>query len=183
MNIKTKMIVVGALLTTGILGTSPVFAATSSSTANATATSSNTTIAQSTPHQSAERHGGFGHGGFHHGGHGGFVSSAATILGMDQQTLQADLKDGQSIAKIAQRKGIDEQTIITDLQNNLKKNLAARVSSGKLSSTQEQQILTHFSNRAKKMVESTSLFSSQHGTHSSQTTNSATDSTTESNGN
>ena len=187
MNVKTKMMIVGAVFTTGALGTVTAFAATSGSVSNATSS----TVSSQTNSPSAHRgvgKDGFGHGGFGPGGGVGFagagsLSSLATTLGIDQQTLQSDLKAGQSLAQIAQGKGMSEQTLISDLEASYKQRLDAAVSSGKLTSTQEQKMQTNFNNNATKMVESTSRFWGNHKAKSGQTTNRSTSSTTTITGN
>ncbi|QSO47492.1 hypothetical protein [Alicyclobacillus mengziensis] len=164
MNVKTKMMIVGAVFTTGALGTVTAFAATSGSVSNATSS----TVSSQTNSPSAHRgvgKDGFGHGGFGPGVRGGVgfawagsLGSLATTLGIDQQTLQSDLKAGQSLVQIAQGKGMSEQTLISDLEASYKQRLDAAVSSGKLTSTQEQKMLTHFNNNVTKMVERTRGF-------------------------
>lgn len=176
-NSKAKMMIAGALVVTGTLGTVTAFASTNNSNKSST-----TVTGQAGPTVS---HHGMSRGGCDSGriGFRGALNpgSLATILGIDQQTLQSDLKVGQSLVQIAQSKNISEQALISDLQTNYKKQLDAAMSTGKLTSAQEQKMLTNFDNHVKQMVERTgSVFAEHYGSHFGHTTRSKTSSTTSS---
>ncbi|MFC2037425.1 hypothetical protein ACFLYD_05580 [Chloroflexota bacterium] len=64
------------------------------------------------------------------------ISVAAEQLGMSQQDLLDELKDGKSIADVAREQGVDPQTIADAYLAQLAENLAKAVEDGKL--TQKQ---------------------------------------------
>ncbi|MCL6592640.1 MAG: hypothetical protein K6T31_01565 [Alicyclobacillus sp.] len=138
---KAKLLA-AAVLTAGTLGTITAFAATTNNPSNSSS---------GAPSATAPKHG--------HGGPGLRMgispAELAQILGIDQATLQADLKAGQTPAQIAQSKGMSEQTLIADLQTALQQKLDQAVQNGKLSADQEQQLLQKFASNASKWVEST----------------------------
>jgi uncharacterized protein YidB (DUF937 family) len=131
---KLKMAVLGSALTIGVFGSVTAFAATSS---NATLGSTTSKTVSAAPHHLKEF---------------ATLTSIAKILGVDEATLKSDLQAGQSLAQIAQCKGISEATLISDLKQNLKTKLDKAVQNGKLTATNEQQILSNFDTRAAKWV-------------------------------
>jgi lambda repressor-like predicted transcriptional regulator len=78
----------------------------------------------------------------------------ASALGIDSATLKTDLQNGESLAQIAQSKGISEDTLISNLESNLKFKFDQAVSSGKITSTMENKLLSGIDAHAKQMVES-----------------------------
>ncbi|GMA65760.1 hypothetical protein NZD89_28515 (plasmid) [Alicyclobacillus fastidiosus] len=99
------------------------------------------------------------------------LSNLSSILGISQSTLQSDLQSGQSILDIAQNQGISEQTLETDLTNNLQTQLDQAVSNGKLTSTQEQTILNNFSSRIGQMLAQQGGFGQGHNSSSASSSN------------
>jgi len=80
-----------------------------------------------------------------HGGRGMFgagLSALAKDLNLSTAQLRSDLKAGQSIATIAKAQGVATATLISDLETAAQTKLAALVSAGKLTSAQEQTMLT-----------------------------------------
>jgi uncharacterized protein YidB (DUF937 family) len=86
------------------------------------------------------------------------IKEISSILGVDVTTLKKDLKAGQSIADVAKSKGISEQTLVTDLTNQLKAKLDKEVSNGKLTADKEKQMLANANTRFTKLIENTKLF-------------------------
>ena len=86
------------------------------------------------------------------GGPMGFGKNAATILGVTQATLMKDLHGGESLLQIAQSKGMSQQTLVADLEANLKTRLDAAVTKGHMTSAQEQQILANYAAHAATLV-------------------------------
>lgn len=77
----------------------------------------------------------FGHRG--HGGHLGHnVDAIAEALGMDAETLATELRDGSSLADIAEAQGVDIQAVIDILVADLDEHLAGAVEDGRI--TQEE---------------------------------------------
>jgi hypothetical protein len=64
------------------------------------------------------------------------MDAAATVLGMSVDDLMTELKDGKSLADVAEAKGISQETLTADLLAQVKTQLDTLVSDGKL--TQEQ---------------------------------------------
>ncbi|WAH41771.1 hypothetical protein NZD89_26800 [Alicyclobacillus fastidiosus] len=98
-----------------------------------------------------------GHGNFK-GGYGmgmGMADNAnvAKILGISTTTLQNDLKANKSIAQIASSKGISEATLTKDLEASFKKQMDSLVKSGKISSSQEQQMISRYDSTIKTTIE------------------------------
>jgi len=147
---KSKAVIITTTLAALALGGSvTVFAATSSGSNSAT---TNTATSQPPAGQQQWRH---GMGAFHGGRDHGMMrpTDVAKILGVDVATFKSDLKAGQSIADIAQSKGIQESALITSLESKQKANLDAAVQSGKLTATKETTLITRFANHVKQMVE------------------------------
>ncbi|UOF89325.1 hypothetical protein LSG31_15645 [Fodinisporobacter ferrooxydans] len=94
----------------------------------------------------------------HHHKHPDHLKEVASVLGIDAKTLRADLKAGQSIADVAQSKGISEQTVISKLQDDLKSHLDVAVKNGKMTADKEQTILAKAPARIQKLVEHKGLF-------------------------
>jgi hypothetical protein len=80
------------------------------------------------------------------------LSDIVSILGIDKATLQADLKNGESILEIAQSKDISEQTLASDLENKLKTKLDTSVKAGKLTQVQEDTMLQKFSTNIENVL-------------------------------
>lgn len=147
---KSKAVIITTTLAALALGGSvTVFAATSSGSNSAT---TNTATSRPPAGQQQGRH---GMGAFHGERHHGIMrpTDVAKILGVDVATFKSDLKAGQSIADIAQSKGIQESALITSLESKQKANLDAAVQSGKLTATKETTLITGFANHVKQMVE------------------------------
>lgn len=144
-----SLAVVGAASLLGTLGLATVsaFAATSS-------TSTTTTTATSKP--PAPRPGHFGHGMLWNRSRGQ-LTDLTKILNISASTLLTDLKAHDTIAQIAQKQGISTATLTTDLETNFKTKLDALVTSGKLTSTKEQQMITRFDNNVTNMINGTGL--------------------------
>jgi hypothetical protein len=86
------------------------------------------------------RHPGFG---AHFGGpllFGG-LDAAATYLGVTPDALRNDLESGKTLAQIAKDKGKSVDGLVQALYNGAKQRLDAAVSSGRLTQSQEDEIL------------------------------------------
>ncbi len=83
---------------------------------------------------------------------GGPNKDAAKILGVSQGTLMKDLKGGESLVQVAQSKGMSEQTLISDLEANLKTRLDTAVTKGHMTSAQEQQMLNDYASHVTTFV-------------------------------
>ncbi|WP_067936877.1 hypothetical protein [Alicyclobacillus kakegawensis] len=138
MKFKAKAIL-AAVLAVGTFGTMTAFAAT---------TNSSSTSGSGSPPAQHVQHGSDGYGRF-----GAIATEIAKILGIDINTLKADLKSGQTLAQIAQSKGISEQTLISKLEVDFKQYLNQAVQNGKLTANKEQAIIQKFDSNVQKLVE------------------------------
>lgn len=73
---------------------------------------------------------------------GNLLQAGATVLGISEQTLVADLQSGKSLTEIAATKNINKPTLITKLLAEEKTQLDSLVKAGQLTSTEETQLLT-----------------------------------------
>lgn len=117
----------------------------SPSTAQPAAQNSNS---QTTDTEKPERPRGF------RGGFGGpaMGQPLATFLGITVQDLHTAFQGGQTLAQIAQAHGKSATDLKTFLTTQEKTRLDTAVKNGKLTSAQETQILTNFSNRLDQMI-------------------------------
>lgn len=122
---------VAALSLVGMFGSTAAFAASSSKT---------------TPHTKYQH-------GTDHGF--GLMGSLPSILKISQATLQADLKAGNSILQIAQKQGVSEKTLITEMEKDYKTQLDKLDASKKLTATKERQMITRYDSNITKMITST----------------------------
>ncbi len=149
---KIPKTLIGTLIAAGVIGAS-ISAYAATTTPNSNSSTSTTT--------SCFHHGQGGWGG--PGMMGNFMSTLAKDLNLSTTTLQSDLKAGKSIASIAQAQGVSTTTLITDLENSAKSNLDQAVSSGKMTSTQEQQMLTRLNQQITNLVNGTMPSMPGHG--------------------
>jgi len=94
-------------------------------------------------------------GGMHGGGMGAQLATLAKVLNISTATLQSDLMAGQSIASIAKAQGVSTATLISDLEAALQTNLTSMVTSGKITSSQEKQMLTRMDKQITNFVNGT----------------------------
>jgi D-Tyr-tRNAtyr deacylase len=72
---------------------------------------------------------------------GGFgLDAAAKAIGVSEQTLQTDLKNGQTIAQVAKSKNVSTQKVIDAMVASAKSQLESQVKAGHLSSDMEKKI-------------------------------------------
>ena len=84
----------------------------------------------------------FGHHGF--GGHHFFggLEAAASYLGTTEVALRNELESGKTLAQVAQEKGKSVDGLVQALYDDAKQHLDAAVSTGKLTQSQENSILS-----------------------------------------
>jgi hypothetical protein len=83
---------------------------------------------------------------------GADLDAAAKVLGVTADELRTDLDNGQSLAQIAQAKGVDPQAVIDALVAEVKGQLDSRVASGDLTQAQADQRLSDVTDRITKFV-------------------------------
>ncbi len=93
-------------------------------------------------------------GGLHHfmGRRHALIESAAGYLGLTPRQLSTQLRSGQSLAQIATAHGKSASGLQSTLIDAIKKRLASAVSSGTITSTQEQRILSRVSARIERLI-------------------------------
>ncbi len=147
---KRKIMLAGfGILTLGALGTVTAFAATTNQNPNNLPSSGATKAQHQRAHEKM------------------FVGAdIAKIIGITPQTLKADLQKGLSLAQIAQtEKGMSEQTLIQNIEAAQKANLDKAVQNGKLTETQEMNILNNMDTKVTKLVEHKGGFSTHKKWH------------------
>jgi hypothetical protein len=91
--------------------------------------------------------------GFMGRGETSLVSVAAEALDMSVEDLHAELKDGKTIAELAEEKGVDTQGIIDAYLAGLEENLAQAVEDGKITQNQADWMLEQAAERAPEQLE------------------------------
>jgi hypothetical protein len=109
------------------------------------------------------RTGAFRHGPGGHGRHGpgpGLAAAAGTI-GISEQDLFTALRSGQSIAQVAQSKGVEVQKVIDAIVADARTRLAEKLQSGDVTQAQADEKLANLEERVTDMVNRTGVF--RHG--------------------
>jgi hypothetical protein len=91
--------------------------------------------------------GGFGHGGpgrFDHGGPGAAIAAGAKVLGLSQDELFKQLRDGKSLADIAKAQGKDLADVKAAVRAAVKADLDAAVKDKHLTQAQADDVLKRF---------------------------------------
>ncbi|WAH36545.1 hypothetical protein [Alicyclobacillus dauci] len=137
---KLKAIIASSIVTLGAVGTVTAFAATNGSSANGT----NAGAPTATDKQTSQHH----RGKLPEG-----TAGIAKFLGIDEQTLRADLKSGQSLSEIAQGQNKTEQDLVNFIESSAKSKLDQAVQNGKLTQAQETKRLQALDAHVTQMVE------------------------------
>jgi len=94
-----------------------------------------------------------GPGGRHgRGGPGVQLNVAAQAIGIAEVDLVTALRDGQSIAQVAQSKNVDPQKVIDAMVAHAKTKLAAKVTAGELTQAQADERIAKLTPRITEMV-------------------------------
>ena len=98
-------------------------------------------------------------GGFHRGHFGsiGRLSAAADYLGLTEAQLRSELESGKSLAQVAQAHGKSVDGLVDAVVAAAKKHLDAAVAAGRLTKTQETEMLNGLRERITSLVNSTRL--------------------------
>lgn len=84
--------------------------------------------------------------------HGDCGAEFATILGMDADTLNQELKSGKTLAQIAATKGIDENTLTQKLQAQFIAKIDKAVADGKMTSEKATEIKAKSAEKIANMI-------------------------------
>ncbi len=100
---------------------------------------------------------GFDHHGFGFFGHrgGDALSAASTYLGVTEAQLETDLRGGKSLAQVAKDQGKDVGGLVDALVAAEKAELDQAVTDGRLTTAQEDQIVSMLKARIEAMVQDT----------------------------
>ena len=82
-----------------------------------------------------------------HGGRGMGLDAAATALGTTADELRTELQSGQTIAQVAEAKGVDVQTVIDAMVAQAKTHLDEEVASGEHTQAEADQKLADVTQR------------------------------------
>jgi AraC-like DNA-binding protein len=98
-------------------------------------------------------------GGFHRGfGHFGFfgkLDAAADYLGLSEAELRTQLENGKSLAQVAQAQGKSVDGLVDALVAEAKKHLDEAVAAGRLTKSQETEMLDGLRDRITHLVNAT----------------------------
>jgi lambda repressor-like predicted transcriptional regulator len=83
---------------------------------------------------------------------GGIVSSVAETLDMTPREIVQDLRQGQSLAEIAQAKGVSTDTLKSTILNAAKDKLDQAVANGKLTQDQADKIMPRLTENIDKIL-------------------------------
>ncbi len=84
---------------------------------------------------------------------GANLETAAKALGISEDDLKAELKDGKTLAEVAKEKGVDKQKVIDALVAEAKARGAEAVKAGKITQAQADEHLENATERITKMVD------------------------------
>lgn len=92
--------------------------------------------------------------GGHHGHrlHGHGLSAAATAVGMTAAELRTALEDGQTLAEVAQSKGVSADTVVNAIVAEIKTKLDEQVAAGRLTQEQADEMLAGATERTETFV-------------------------------
>lgn len=96
------------------------------------------------------RHGGHGRHGF---GFGPGAEAAAEALGITEDELRDALRDGSTLAELAEREGVEVQAVVDALVAELSEHLDERVADGDLTREQADERLAEATERITEMVQ------------------------------
>jgi len=93
--------------------------------------------------------------GFGHGFGGGDIQAVATVLKLTPQQLQQQFQAGKSVAQIAQAQNVPLQTVKDAITAAAKTRLDQEVSSGRITSAQETQMLANLNSSLDQRLNAT----------------------------
>ncbi|HWG92642.1 MAG TPA: hypothetical protein VNU66_00250 [Mycobacteriales bacterium] len=109
-----------------------------------------TVLAERMPHPGA----GHGHGhGRGHGGPGRHLDAAAEALGISRDELRTALRDGQSLAEVAEANGVERQALVDALVAAASEHLDEQVAEGDLTQEQADERKAELAERVEEMVD------------------------------
>ena len=88
----------------------------------------------------------------------GVMQSAADVLGLTQEELMTQLKDGKSLADVAQAQGVSVDTLKTGLLAQVRTKLDTLVSDGKITQSQADEIYSRTESNIDTIINATGPF-------------------------
>ena len=157
----SKKIATGTMIAAFVLGVGAVQNyALAESASDAT---NNTSVQQLKADRNAQY--GKGRGGFGEKGgrHGNVVKETATILNGDEASITASLKEGKTLAEIAEASGLSKEDYLQKLIAAETETINAEVTAGKVTQEQADKILSSLSERLTKQIEGPGLIGGTEG--------------------
>jgi len=99
----------------------------------------------------------------HHGPHG--AGEIAEILGLEGSEIREALRNGSSIADLAEAQGIDTADIVDAIVASAEERLDAAVENGRIDDAQAAEMLTQATERAEDLVNGEIEFGGRRGHH------------------
>jgi hypothetical protein len=87
----------------------------------------------------------------------GQPDEVATLLGMTEETIQAERQSGKSLAQIAAARNVTEDALVNAMLSAKKATLTKLVADGKLTQAQADLMIQNMTTRVKTMVERTGV--------------------------
>lgn len=109
-----------------------------------------TTLDEALP-QRGDGPGGHGPGGRHGGRHG--VEAATAALGVTPQELRTALREGKSLADVAESKGVAKDTLVAAMVEEAKAHLAEKVTAGRLTQAEADTRLAELTTKITEQVD------------------------------
>ena len=94
-----------------------------------------------------DRHGKRGHGPFGRHGRGHHTGAVAEILGLDPAELRAELRDGNTLADIAEAQGVEIDAVVDAVVERAEERLATAVENGRLTEAEAADKLDEIRDR------------------------------------
>jgi hypothetical protein len=145
MNKLTRGIAIAGVAGAALLGSITLSTATSGAQEDPSASAPAATNGTTAPGQDAPSPQGCDHGPGRH--HGPNLDVAASAIGIDVDALRDALRDGSTLAQVAEAHGVDPQTVIDALVADVQSHLAEQVASGELTQAEADQRLADATER------------------------------------
>ena len=105
-------------------------------------------------------------GRFGHTGRSMHLATLAEVIGVDAETIQAALADGQTVAEIAADHGVERQAVVDALTAQAEEFLADAVADGRITQEEADEKLAEAATRIESMVDGEIEFGGRgHGRH------------------
>jgi ribosomal protein S20 len=134
----SKKILTGTIAAAFLLGGAGVLHINQANAATETSTVGNSTIIHEKPKKDYGNH---------------IIQDVATILGVDLTTITDQVKQGKTLAQVAQDKGVTEDVLLQKLMDAVNQSIDAAVTTGIITQTQADKTKSGLADRLKDVVE------------------------------